>query len=152
MIANQQKLRLTEKIGPGTLFLGILLFVAGVVPVTGATDDSPVISDLHLDRESAPVGYSYTIAVRIVDPQGAEDIVPRLYLLREGIETIEVPINDEGLDGDVVKGDGIFTGRETVPPSAAVGPHRFDIHALDRAGHTSNILQFRFIVLEGVEV
>ncbi len=113
--------------------------------------DPPVISDLKVDPQAGPVGTTYTITLHITDPQGPDDIVNTLYQVRERSEVIEVLINDEGVDGDISKGDGIHTGKSIVPRTAAKITHLFEVFVLDKEGHKSNVLEYHFTVLEGLE-
>jgi hypothetical protein len=59
-----------------------------------------------------------------------------------------VPINDDGLSGDVSRGDGIYTGINFVPESAERKTHIFQVFVRDKAGNKSNVLEYRFTVLE----
>ncbi|MFQ5780438.1 MAG: choice-of-anchor X domain-containing protein [Nitrospiria bacterium] len=115
-------------------------------------DLSPVISDLKVTPEKGPAGTTFTITLRITDPQGADDIIGTLFQMREGRESIEVSINDDGLNGDVSKGDGIYTGKDQVPKTAAKETHLFEVFVRDKSGHRSNVLRYDFTVLEGVVI
>jgi hypothetical protein len=112
---------------------------------------SPVISDLKADPSAGSAGTVYAITLKILDPQGPEDIVQILYQVREAIETIEVPIHDGGIHGDALKGDGIYTGWSEVPETAARQIHRFEVFVEDKAGHRSNVLTYEFSVLEKIQ-
>jgi len=114
---------------------------AGQVP-------GPVISDLRVEPSSGPPGSAYTISVRIESPRDPDAIVPILNEIRENMEKIQVNINDDGLAGDAIKGDGRYTGRIAVPPSAAQQTHHFRVYILDIAGRMSNVLEYDFSVLK----
>ena len=129
----------------------VLLFFAFPSTLLPASIDAPVISDLRLDRRAGSVGAVYTLSLRISDPQGPDNIVKTVHQLREKTEKILVPINDDGLYGDAVENDGIYTGRNVVPSSAAPGTHRFRIFVRDKDGNKSNQLDYRFEVVEGIE-
>jgi hypothetical protein len=107
----------------------------------------PVISDLRVEPSSGPSGSAYTISVRIESPRDPEEIVPVLNEETENMEKIEVPLRDDGLDGDAVKGDGRYTGRIEVPETAAQQTQRFKVYIHDTAGRVSNVLEYRFTVL-----
>jgi hypothetical protein len=109
----------------------------------------PVISDLKVDPLSGPPGTVYTISIRIVSPRNTEDIVLVLHQVRENMESIDVPIRDDGLEGDAVKGDRVYAGRSVVPRTAAKRIHRFELFIQDKAGRKSNVLEYRFTVLKG---
>ncbi len=132
------------------LFLATALYVEAspVLPEEGS-GVLPRISDLHVTPQSGPRGTRYTIAVKIVHPQGAKDITAILYQVREQSELTRLEINDAGQHGDTVAGDGIYTAESTVPGTAARGAHHFQLFVRDRVGHQSNILQYRFTVMRG---
>jgi hypothetical protein len=108
----------------------------------------PVISDLRVEPSSGPPGSAYIVSVRIESPRDPKEVVPILNEVRENMEKIGVAINDDGLDGDAVKGDGRYTGRITVPQTAAQQTHRFKVYIHDTAGRTSNVLEYEFTVLK----
>ena len=109
---------------------------------------SPVISDLKVDPSSGPPGTIYTVSVRIMNPRDPKDIVEVLHEVRENVESMDVPIRDDGLEGDAVRGDGAYTGRSVVPRTAAKQTHRFEVFIQDKEGRKSNVLEYRFTVLE----
>jgi hypothetical protein len=117
-----------------------------------AAGPAPFISDLKVDPSSGPSGTVYTISVHIVRPQDPGNIEAILHQLREGVESIDVPIRDDGLEGDAVKGDGIYTGRSSVPGTASKGTHRFEVFIEDKTGGKSNVLEYRFTVLKGESI
>jgi len=107
---------------------------------------NPLISELRVSPPSGPTGTIYKISLRVTSQAG---IVPLLHQLREGKEAISVPLRDDGLDGDAVKGDGIYTGHSGVPPKAARQTHRFEVFVQDHEGRKSNLLEYLFTVVEG---
>ncbi len=115
-------------------------------------DLSPVISNLEIHPKKGPAGTTFTITLRITDPQGPDDIMRTLFQMREGRESIEIVINDDGLNSDVSKGDGIYTGKDRVPKTAAKVAHHFEVFVRDASGHRSNLLAYTFTVLEGVVI
>lgn len=108
----------------------------------------PVISDLRVEPSSGAPGSAYTISVRIESPRDPMEIVPILNEVRENLEKIEVTINDDGLDGDAVRGDARYSGRIAVPQTAAEQTHRFKVYIHDKAGRMSNVLEYQFTVLK----
>ena len=126
----------------------VVLFLIEV-SLSVAAGPAPVISDLKVDPSSGPSGTVYTISVRVVRPKDPRDLVAILHQLREGAESIDVPIRDDGMEGDPVKGDGIYTGRSSVPATASKGTHRFEVFIEDKTGVKSNVLEYRFTVLKG---
>jgi hypothetical protein len=115
---------------------------------TAGQGAGPVISDLRVEPSSGPPGSTYTISVRIESPRDPKEIVPILNEMRENQEKIEVTINDDGIEGDSVKGDGRYSGRIVVPQTAAQQTHRFKVYIHDKAGRMSNVLEYHFTVLK----
>ncbi|MDC4206729.1 MAG: hypothetical protein MPW14_20665 [Candidatus Manganitrophus sp.] len=127
----------------------IPLMALNLSPVSILEPPSPVISDLDISPASGPAGSIYTISLRIASQGG---IVPLLHQVREGREELDIPLRDDGLEGDVKKGDGIYIGHSGVPPRAARQTHRFEVFVQDHAGRKSNVLEYRFTVLKGAGV
>lgn len=127
-----------------SIFLSIMAL--HLTPIAVIEPPDPMISDLRVFPTAGPAGSIYTISLRITNP---EEIVPLLHQMREGRESIDVPIRDDGLQGDAKKGDGVYTGHSEVPPTAARQTHRFEVFIQDRAGRKSNLLEYRFTVLDG---
>jgi hypothetical protein len=117
-------------------------------PSAAEQDPGPVISGLRVEPSSGPPGSAYTISVHIESPRDPNEIIPILNEVRENMEKIEVPIRDDGLDGDAVKGDGRYSGRIVIPQTAAEQTHRFQVYIHDKAGRMSNVLEYRFTVLK----
>jgi len=129
-----------------TVFVAVALIALSFTLAAEERTD-PVISDLNVDPSSGPPGTIYTISVRIVSPRDPEGIVEVLHQVRENEESIDVPIRDDGLEGDAVRGDGVYTGRSVVPRTAAKQTHRFKVFIRDKAGRKSNVLEYRFTVI-----
>jgi hypothetical protein len=117
----------------------------------GAAQEStgPLIADVRIVPAAGPTGTVYTVSVRIVSPRDPGAIVPVLHQIRERTERIDLPIHDDGLDGDAVKGDGVYSGRTSVPDSAAARTHHFEVYIVNTEGRKSNVLDYRFTVLPG---
>ncbi len=107
----------------------------------------PVISDLRVEPSFGPPGSAFTISVRIESPRDPREIVPILNEETEKMEKIMLPIRDDGMDGDAVRGDGRYTGRIVVPQTAAQKTDRFKVYIHDTAGRVSNVLEYGFTVL-----
>ncbi|TAK08630.1 MAG: hypothetical protein EPO39_04155 [Candidatus Manganitrophaceae bacterium] len=118
-------------------------------PVSVIEPPDPVISNLQVSPSSGPVGTTYTLSLRITS---LGEIVPLLHQMREGKEAIDVSLRDDGLGEDAKKGDGIYTGHIGVPLTAAKQIHRFEVFVQDKTGRKSNVLEYRFTVVEGVGI
>jgi len=130
------------------VFVAVTLTVPSF-PLPAEERPGPVISNLKVDPSSGPPGTIYTISVRIVSPRDPKDIVEVLHQVRENVESLDVQIHDDGLEGDAVRGDRVYTGRTAVPRTAAKQTHRFEVFIQDKAGRKSNVLEYRFNVLNG---
>lgn len=130
-----------------SIFIPLMAF--NLSPVSIVEPPRPAISDLSVSPASGPAGSIYTISLRIASQGG---VVPLLHQVREGREEIDVPLRDDGIEGDAKKGDGIYVGHSGVPPTAAKQTHRFEVFVQDHAGRKSNVLEYRFTVLKGVGV
>ncbi len=132
-----------------TVWLGALVLGGLIGTVTAGSAEAPHIADLKVDPSQGPVHTRYLLSLRVTDPQGPQDVRGMLFQLREGHEIIAVPINDAGREGDRRAGDGLYTGRTSVPSSAASGPHRFEVYVEDLRGQRSNGLAYEFTVRGG---
>jgi hypothetical protein len=126
-----------------------LSLLAMALPLAAQERTGPLISDLTVYPSSGPPGTDYTISVRIVSPRNPKEIVAVLHQKREMIESDDIPIHDDGVGGDAVNGDEIYTGHSTVPSTAAKKTHHFEVFILDTSGRKSNVLEYQFTVLHG---
>ena len=94
------------------ILIGAVLLAS--VLASPAKKEAPVISNISVDPSAGPNGTVYTLSVHISDPQGRDNIVQVLHQIRENREAIQVPLNDEGRDGDLKKGDGVYSGQSIV--------------------------------------
>lgn len=124
---------------------GFLVFF-GLQPVNEGAN-SPVIANLKFEPSIAARGSEVIIRVQVFDRQGGEDVIPMLYLEREGIELIKTPLYDNGEKYDTIPNDGFYTGLMTVPQSAALGKHWFVVYLFDRSRHRSNLLIHELTIL-----
>ena len=107
----------------------------------------PVISDLRVEPSYGPPGSAYTISVHTETPRDPKEIAPILKEETEKMEKIEVPIRDDGFDGDALRVDGRYTGRIVVSQTAAQKTNHFKVYIHDTAGRVSNVLEYHFTVL-----
>ena len=77
------------------------------------------------------VGKSSILRVNISDPR---DIVNSVVATIREVPEMEIKMYDDGLEGDETAGDGVWSFRLDVPPTAAPGTYHFDIRAYDETG------------------
>lgn len=103
----------------------------------------PELSNLQApDTIRTTASSSFLISVRVIDPDGAADVATVTRLTPSGNTFF---LNDTGINGDLIAGDGIFT--ESVSPPTVVGSYTFLFRALDLSKATSNTIQHTIIVL-----
>ncbi len=78
------------------------------------------------------VGKSAVLTVNLLDRRGA---VQRVIATVREVPELEMELFDDGQDGDDVAGDGVWSIRLDVPPTAPPGTYHFDIRAYDKAGN-----------------
>lgn len=66
-----------------------------------------------------------------------------------GTRTTWVAMNDEGLNGDRIAGDGIFTAQMSVRPSIPLGTHEVLVQASDSYGETTGFTSIAISLAEG---
>jgi hypothetical protein len=102
----------------------------------------PVLSELTVpDSVSRRVTEPILLTVRVTDPQGAADI-QRVYFNSfkpGGSPSSGNPFSmtDDGTNGDVTAGDGIYSRGISISVSNSLGDYRFDFYAADMAGAVS---------------
>jgi len=105
----------------------------------------PVLSELTApDSVSRRNSETILLSVRVTDPQGQADI-RRVYFNSfkpDGTPGSGNPFSmyDDGTNGDVIPGDGLYSRGIMISVSNALGNYRFDFHAEDRAGSASDAL------------
>jgi hypothetical protein len=98
----------------------------------------PVLSDLRApDTVRTSAQSSFLITVRASDPDGLDDIRT---VTRTTPSGLVVQLNDRGVNGDAVAGDGIFTETVSLSPPPAPGVYEFRFQAFDRLNAGSNII------------
>ncbi|MCX7983299.1 MAG: hypothetical protein N3A63_00095 [Bacteroidetes bacterium] len=127
--------------------------ITKLVPFTIIRQNQPpVISDLSiLDPDFTPVDTVYTykynrlyITVKVYDPDGNIDIY-KVYRITQAGNKYE--LNDKGVNGDLVAGNGIYT--ETIGWSNPQEPKSdiFKFVAIDRSLDSSNVIIRPIVVL-----
>jgi hypothetical protein len=106
----------------------------------------PVLSDLQApDTVRISTQSSFLITVRASDPDGLEDVQS---VTRTTPSGLVVQLNDRGVNGDAVAGDGIFSERVSLSPPPAPGSYQFRFQAFDRSNAGSNVLFHMITVVQ----
>ncbi len=95
------------------------------------------------------------ISVKVTDPDGIEDIKAVQFnsFRPDGTPSSGNPFrmyddgNSNGISGDDVAGDGIYSIMIQLPPNTQKGKYRFDFQAIDKSNASSNILTHYIYVL-----
>ncbi len=109
-----------------------------------------VIAPDTLNLRAVP--FTDVISVRVSDPSGLGDIKQVFFnsYLPNGDASQGNPflMLDDGNTGtgDAVAGDGIYSLRITIPPTAMKGVQRFEFHALDYSNLSSNVLIHTIVI------
>ena len=125
------------------MMVALMSLTPGLQPVQDRAN-APVITNLKFEPSAAPQGSRVMLRIQVFDRQGREDIIPILYLLREGIEHLTTRLYDDGSHGDSIPRDGFYTGLMTIPLTASTGNHWFVVYIFDKGGHRSNLLLYEF--------
>lgn len=106
----------------------------------------PVLSDLRApDTVRTSVQSSFLITVRASDPDGLADIRS---VTRTTPSNLVLQLNDAGVNGDAVAGDGIFSELVSLSPPPAPGSYQFRFQAFDRSNAGSNIILHTITVVQ----
>jgi len=130
---------------PGTKNINVVVQDgAGLENTSFATIDvvemnhPPQIEDLTEDKRfSLGKPVTIRIMVRVTDENGEGDISSVSVDLGPLVEDTVLDLNDDGVFGDEVDGDGIYTVEYEVPEGAPSGTKRFIITAVDRGGEVA---------------
>lgn len=106
----------------------------------------PVLSDLRApDTVRTSMQTSFLITVRASDPDGLDDIRS---VTRTTPSNLVLQLNDSGVNGDAVAGDGIFSELVSLSPPPAPGSYQFRFQAFDRSNAGSNVLLHTITVVQ----
>jgi hypothetical protein len=109
-------------------------------------NQSPTISSLTAPDTVRPsVAQLFKITVQVQDPDGLSDIRS---VTRKTPGGNVFPLNDNGVNGDDIAGDGIFSETVSLSPAPSPGSYTFTFQATDRSSATSNVLSHTVVVLQ----
>lgn len=106
----------------------------------------PVLSDLRApDTVRTSTQTSFLITVRASDPDGLADIRS---VTRTTPSNLVLQLNDSGVNGDAVAGDGIFSELVSLAPPPPLGSYQFRFQAFDRSNAGSNVILHTITVVQ----
>ncbi len=106
----------------------------------------PVISGLNApDTVRTGSVNQFFISLRATDPDGASDIKS---VVRITPSQKILFLNDAGLNGDGVAGDGIYSETVSVNPPPTPGDYLFHFRAVDRSNDSSNVLSKAIVIVQ----
>jgi hypothetical protein len=86
---------------------------------------------------------SFLITVQATDPDGLSDI---LSVTRTTPSNLVLFLNDNGTNGDLTSGDGVFAETVSLSPPPQVGSYAFIFKATDRSNATSQVINKTIVV------
>ena len=97
----------------------------------------PAISDVRHTPVLPATNQSFVVTAQVADPDGLSQVLLH-YRIDPGTNLVSVPMTDDGLEGDAVAGDGMFTA--TIPGQKADSLVAFHISAIDQANRQAGSL------------
>ncbi len=146
-------MKITLKLG---LIFGLFSLFFSECRIRYPTSDEsvvPVLSNLKIAKTLyLRSNIDYSLSVDVSDPQGLNDIetvTGFLYALHESVSLQQDTLQDQGIEGDIIPGDGRFFGRFTVDfAEGQAGQYRIEVIAIDRSDHQSNVLSDTLTVVD----
>lgn len=93
-------------------------------------DGTPTVSQVTVDPPTSGPGSTITFTATVVSPNGPT-VIGRV-LAVEPATGFSTTLLDDGVhNGDLVAGDGVFTGKLVIPASVTKNQLRFGVHAED---------------------
>ncbi|MCE9613886.1 MAG: lamin tail domain-containing protein [Lentisphaerae bacterium] len=116
---------LAPPVAPGT---------PGVANSGAVTNAGPALWDAGHSPVLPAAGVPVTVSVRVDDPDGVASVVAQ-YRMDPATNLATVALNDAGLDGDALAGDGCYGGRLPGQPAGTL--LAFQVQAMDTRGAVS---------------
>jgi len=111
------------------VMVAVACLAVGVAP--GCATRKLAFTNATVSPVEVAVGKSSILRVNISDPRG---IVKSVVATVREVPEMAIQMFDDGLEGDETAGDGVWSFRLDVPPTAAPGTYHFDIRAYDETG------------------
>jgi len=109
-------------------------------------NQAPVISNLVApDTVYRSLQTPFTVSVQASDPDGLYDLVS-VTMTNENNSVFS--LHDDGINGDEMGGDGIFTQVFAFPTDQPLGPYVFTFKAIDRSNVSSAVLTKTIVVAQ----
>ncbi len=130
------------------LICGLIVLLYSTCTIRYPTSEDsvvPILSNLKVTEILyLQSDIDYTLSVNVSDPQGWDDIetvIGSIYVLDQSVLVWEDTLQDQGVEGDIIAGDGQFFGRFTVDfTEGQAGQYRVEVIASDRSNHQSDAL------------
>ncbi|MGI8603809.1 MAG: lamin tail domain-containing protein [Verrucomicrobiales bacterium] len=110
---------------------------------TGVTAAGPLVRGVTQNPAAPPVGGSLVVSARILPAQGGAVSTVTLGHRKMYEAEQPVPMTDDGLNGDVLAGDGVFSASISGAAIEAGKMLRWKVTATDAAGYQTKIPPFR---------
>lgn len=116
-----------------------------IVSQNPSSGHPPVIANLNApDTVNTSLVTQFLITLQVSDPEGLSDIAS---VTRTTPSDLVLNLNDNGLNGDVTAGDGIYSELVSVSPAPPNGSYLFTFQATDRLGLKSNTIQKTIVII-----
>ncbi|MBM3289503.1 MAG: hypothetical protein FJY92_05060 [Candidatus Hydrogenedentes bacterium] len=106
---------------------------APAAPSAPPAPTQPAIESVTVEPAAAKVGDSVLITAKVADPARAVDTVAA------SVGSVKVDLFDNGTQGDVTAGDGIWSRKTALPATLAAGETAIAINAYDANGETVKV-------------
>lgn len=109
-------------------------------------NNPPTLSQLQApDTVRTSLMTEFVVSVQANDPDGISDVAT---VTRQTPAGSLWNLNDSGVNGDLVAGDGIYTETVSLSPPPSPGSYTFVFRALDQSSATSNTIQHTIVVVQ----
>lgn len=114
---------------------GLMLMLT--VLLAGCAGQQLAMLEAMNDPPAVNPGDEAMVSVRVIDRKGVVDEVTATVM---EYRDMVIQLNDEGEQGDIVAGDGVWSYRFSVPYEAPTGEYHWEFNAYDSSGHPVSIM------------